>query len=95
MITRLEEYSANAWPSQKTLFVEGWALRFAGGYTRRANSVLPLHGGPDRLPERVAAAGARSSYLQVVAGNTPAEGLYASLGYRPIYNYWYRARSAA
>ena len=255
MITRFEEYSANAWPSLKTLFVEGWALRFAGGYTRRANSVLPLHGGPERLPERVAAcetlfrleglrpvfkmteaapagldalladagyameaptvlmglegiagwgggsgrtdrtcfpgaeatalerpsaewfeawasfsapkeadlpiarailanivperrflllreqgrpvacalvvieggwagifdvvvkpgergrglgrtimqlaleaaaaAGASASYLQVVSGNSPAENLYASLGYHPIYNYWYRARSAA
>lgn len=255
MITRIEEYSANAWPSLKTLFVEGWALRFAGGYTRRANSVLPLHGGADRLPERVAAcealfrleglrpvfkmteaapagldarldgagyameaptvlmgladiagvaavaggagrtgfpgaeatvlerldaewfeawasfsgpkeadlpiarailgnivperrflllreqgrpvacalvvieggwagifdvvvkpgerdrglgrgimklaldasaeAGARSSYLQVVEGNAPAENLYASLGYRPLYNYWYRTRSAS
>jgi GNAT superfamily N-acetyltransferase len=261
MITRIEEYSANAWPAQKTLFVEGWAVRFAGGYTRRANSVLPLHGGPDRLPERVAAcealfrleglrpvfkmtgtapadldallaeegyaieaptvlmglencvgcagvagvagvaagagragfpgseasvlerpdaewfeawaafsgpkeadlpiarailsnivperrflllrkqgrpvacalvvieggwagifdvvvkpeergrglgrgimklaldaaidAGARSSYLQVVEGNTPAQNLYASLGYRPLYNYWYRTRSAS
>jgi GNAT superfamily N-acetyltransferase len=40
-------------------------------------------------------AGARSSYLQVVEGNTPAENLYASLGYRPLYRYWYRTRSAA
>jgi len=69
MITRLEEYSANAWPSLKTLFVEGWALRFAGGYTRRANSVLPLHGGPDRLPERVAA----------------CESLFGLEGLRPVF----------
>lgn len=69
MITRLEEYSANAWPSLKTLFVEGWALRFAGGYTRRSNSVLPLHGGPERLSERVAA----------------CEALFRLEGLRPVF----------
>ncbi len=35
-------------------------------------------------------AGARKSYLQVVAGNTPAEQLYRRLGYLPLYTYWFR-----
>jgi hypothetical protein len=37
-----------------------------------------------------AAAGARRSYLQVVAGNVPAESLYRNLGYTVAYPYWYR-----
>jgi len=88
MITRFEEYSANAWPSLKTLFVEGWALRFAGGYTRRANSVLPLHGGGGRLSERVAACealfrleGLRPAFKMTEAAPTGLDGLLAGTGY--------------
>ncbi|MGI6006566.1 MAG: GNAT family N-acetyltransferase [Ruminococcus sp.] len=34
--------------------------------------------------------GARKSYLQVVAGNQPAENLYRRLGFHPLYIYWFR-----
>jgi len=32
----------NAWPALQTMLYDGWVLRFANGYTRRANSVNPV-----------------------------------------------------
>jgi N-acetylglutamate synthase len=42
-IRMLEELSLNAWPSLQTVQDDGWMLRFAGGYTRRSNSVNVLY----------------------------------------------------
>lgn len=36
--------------------------------------------------------GARQVVLQVVAGNKPAMALYSSLGFIPLYRYWYRKK---
>lgn len=36
--------------------------------------------------------GARTAYLQVVGGNTPALNMYANLGFVEQYAYWYRVR---
>jgi hypothetical protein len=43
MIRTIEELSMNAWPALQTVLYDGWVLRFANGYTRRANSVYPLY----------------------------------------------------
>ena len=42
--------SMNAWPSLKTLVYDGWVLRFANGYTRRANSINPIY--PSQMDTR-------------------------------------------
>jgi GNAT superfamily N-acetyltransferase len=47
-IRLIEELSLNALPSLKTVCYDGWVLRFADGFTRRANSVNPLY--PSSLP---------------------------------------------
>lgn len=40
----LEERALNAWPAPQTLLCGGWAVRAAGGYTKRANSANALAG---------------------------------------------------
>ncbi|MHA6482986.1 GNAT family N-acetyltransferase [Paenibacillus sp. strain BS8-2] len=39
----IEELSLNHWQPLSTLLYDGWVLRFANGYTKRANSINPIH----------------------------------------------------
>jgi ribosomal protein S18 acetylase RimI-like enzyme len=50
----LEELSMNAWPSLRTHTYDGWILRFAEGYTRRANAVHPLYSSTENLSTKIA-----------------------------------------
>ncbi len=43
MIRKIEEVSMNAWPSLQTHIYDGWIIRLANGYTKRANSIIPLY----------------------------------------------------
>jgi len=43
LIQRFEEISMNAWPALHTFLYDGWVMRMANGYTRRANSVNPIY----------------------------------------------------
>jgi GNAT superfamily N-acetyltransferase len=50
----IEELTLNAWPPLETLLFDGWLLGFAGGYTRRANSVQPLYASTLALDDKIA-----------------------------------------
>ena len=76
----------NAWPSLETILYDGWALRFAAGYTRRANSVHPLYPSLDDDEEkaRLCLRLYRDRGLPAVFKLTPAatiDGLLGRLGY--------------
>lgn len=47
LVAALESRLVNAWPAFEVAVVEGWLLRFASGYSKRANSASPLVPGAD------------------------------------------------
>lgn len=49
----IEEISLNNWQPLSTLLYDGWVLRFADGYTKRANSVNPIHYSTLDLNEKI------------------------------------------
>ena len=52
-IRTIEEISLNALPCLQQILYDGWILRFAEGYTKRANSVTPLYPGSQDLSQKI------------------------------------------
>ncbi len=75
-IRSIEELSLNAWPSLQTIYYDGWVLRFANRYTRRANSINPIY--PSTLDplEKIAHCEAvyRGHAQPIIYKLTPASG---------------------
>ena len=53
MIRQIEEFSLNAWPSLQTITYDGWLIRFANGYTKRANSVNPIYPSTEEVSNKI------------------------------------------
>lgn len=51
---RIEEAGLNSWPALQQSLFDGWLVRFAQGYTKRANSVTPLYSSLLRAEEKIA-----------------------------------------
>lgn len=43
----------NAWPALQTLLYDGWVLRLADGYIKRANSINPLCSSTGQVEEKI------------------------------------------
>jgi ribosomal protein S18 acetylase RimI-like enzyme len=54
LIRQLETTSADAMPALYTRYYDGWLLRFASGYTRRANSIQPVYASSLPCDEKIA-----------------------------------------
>jgi N-acetylglutamate synthase len=62
MIRAVEEVALTAWPAHQLILDDGWLLRFAAGYTKRANSVNPVY--PSRADLDAKLARAEAAYAE-------------------------------
>ncbi|KAB7672074.1 GNAT family N-acetyltransferase [Bacillus sp. B1-b2] len=53
LIQKIEELSINALPAIQTNVYDGWVLRFADGYTKRANSIQPIYFSNENLDKKI------------------------------------------
>ncbi|CAH0129725.1 hypothetical protein SRABI96_00203 [Peribacillus sp. Bi96] len=53
LIQKIEKLSMNALPALQTQIYDGWVLRFADGYTKRANSINPIYSSNEDLKKKI------------------------------------------
>ncbi len=89
-IRLLEEISIDAWPALQTSLYDGWVLRFAEGFSRRSNSIIPLYPSEQDVRENIRACellfrerGLRTVF-KITAASQPREldEILAAEGYR-------------
>jgi GNAT superfamily N-acetyltransferase len=88
----LEELALTTWPALQQWLYDGWVIRFAGGHTRRANSINPLY--PSRQDPAAKIAQCEQWYtaanlptvFRLNARTAPAaiDRLLDARGYRPV-----------
>ena len=95
-LRRLEEAAMNAWPALQTVLIDGWVLRFSGGYTKRANSINPTYVGTQETEaelfarietcEQIYAARGLPAIFRLTSFDVPAglDDLLEDHGYRDV-----------
>jgi ribosomal protein S18 acetylase RimI-like enzyme len=89
-ITHLETLTTSAWPALATEIFDAWVLRFARGYTKRANSVTPLAVGALPDEEKIAyceqryAAQNQPAIFKLTAASQTLDEVLAARGYSQI-----------
>lgn len=72
MYKSIEEITLNTWPAEQSVLLNGWVLRTAAGYTKRANSVNPLYS-------------AEGSLTDLTNQIKLAEQYYMAAGLKPVF----------
>ncbi|MGB7540005.1 MAG: GNAT family N-acetyltransferase [Anaerolineales bacterium] len=100
-IRLLEEISLNAWPAFQTSLYDGWVIRFADGFSRRSNSIVPLYPSHLNIMEKVRLCEAmyrergQRTVFKLTAASEPRELdlILSEDGYRPEAETGVRTRS--